>query len=101
MKFAKPALMVVGCVLLTGLTLTLFAPKTVHALAAALVQITNTRSNPVPTQDVDIAARQQRGIRCLPTHARAAHNWLRNCHSKREHLTESRFRHRPAIRDGV
>ncbi|MGB9407089.1 MAG: hypothetical protein WCA89_06095 [Terracidiphilus sp.] len=57
MKFAKPALMVVGCVLLTGLTLTLFAPKTVHALAAALVQITNTRSNPVPTQDVDIAAR--------------------------------------------
>ncbi len=57
MKFAKPALMVVGCVLLTGLTLTLFAPKTVHALAAALVQVTNTRSTPVPTQDVDIAAR--------------------------------------------
>lgn len=57
MKFAKPALMVVGCVLLTGLTLTLVAPKTVHALAATLVQITNTRSNPVPTQDVDIAAR--------------------------------------------
>ncbi|MGA3010057.1 MAG: hypothetical protein ABSD72_07325 [Terracidiphilus sp.] len=49
MKFAKPALMLVGCVLLTGLTLTLFAPKTVHALAAALVQVTNTDANPVPT----------------------------------------------------
>jgi hypothetical protein len=49
MKFAKPALMVVGCVLLTGLTLTLLAPKTVHALAAALVQVTNTTANPVPT----------------------------------------------------
>jgi hypothetical protein len=33
------------------------APNTVHALAAALVQVTNTRSTPVPNQDVDIAAR--------------------------------------------
>jgi hypothetical protein len=64
MKFAKPALMVVGCVLLTGLTLTLFAPKTVHALAAALVQIANTRSNPVPNQDVDIAARHPYTATC-------------------------------------
>jgi hypothetical protein len=64
MKFAKPALMVVGCVLLTGLTLTLFAPKTVHALAAALVQVANTRSNPVPNQDVDIAARHPYTATC-------------------------------------
>jgi len=49
MKFVKPVLMVVGCVLLTGLTLTLVAPKAVHALAATLVQVTNTDANPVPT----------------------------------------------------
>ena len=57
MKFAKPALTVIGGVLLVVLILPLLAPKTVHALAATLVQITNTRSNPVPTQDVDNAAR--------------------------------------------
>jgi len=44
-------------VLLAGLILPWVAPKAVHAAAAALVEITNTRSNPVPNQDVDIAAR--------------------------------------------
>jgi hypothetical protein len=49
MKFAKSALMGVGCVLLAGLTLTLFAPKAAHALAATMVDVTNTTANPVPT----------------------------------------------------
>ena len=49
MKFAKNALMGAGCVLLAGLTLTLFAPKAAHALAATLVDVTNTTANPVPT----------------------------------------------------
>jgi len=57
MKFAKPTLMVVGGMLLAGLTLPLFAPQTVHAVAAALVQVTNTASNPVITLDVDSRGR--------------------------------------------
>jgi hypothetical protein len=57
MKFVKSFLMGTGAVVLAGLVLMLAAPKAAHAIAAALVQVTNTRSNPVPTQDVDIAAR--------------------------------------------
>jgi len=49
MKFAKPALMGVGGVLLAGLLLSVLAPQTVHAVAATLVQIANTTANPVPT----------------------------------------------------
>jgi hypothetical protein len=49
MKSAKSALMGAGCVLLAGLTLTLLAPKAAHALAATLVDVTNTTANPVPT----------------------------------------------------
>lgn len=49
MKLTKPALTVVGGVLLAVVVLPVLAPKTVHALAATLVQITNTNSNPVPT----------------------------------------------------
>jgi hypothetical protein len=64
MKFPKPAWMTVGGVVLAALILPLFAPKAVHALAAALVQITNTRSNPVPNQDVDIAARHPYTATC-------------------------------------
>lgn len=48
MKFAKPTLIGIGGVVLAGLLLPFVAPKTVHALAATLVQITNTTSNPVP-----------------------------------------------------
>jgi hypothetical protein len=48
MKFAKPTLIGIGGVVLAALLLPLVAPRTVHALAAALVQITNTTSNPVP-----------------------------------------------------
>jgi len=57
MKFAKPVMLGIGGALLVVLMMPFVAPKTVHALAAALVQVTNTRSTPVPTQDVDIAAR--------------------------------------------
>jgi hypothetical protein len=37
--------------------LTLAVPRTAHAVAAALVQVVNTRSTPVPNQDVDHPAR--------------------------------------------
>jgi hypothetical protein len=57
MKFAKWIVMGSGGVILALLCVVLISPRTAHALVAALVQVTNTRSNPVPTQDVDIAAR--------------------------------------------
>jgi hypothetical protein len=38
-----------GVVILAVLSVVLISPKTVHALAAALVQVTNTTANPVPT----------------------------------------------------
>jgi hypothetical protein len=57
MKFTKWIVMGSGSVMLALLCVVLISPKAAHALAAALVQVTNTRSNPVPTQDVDIAAR--------------------------------------------
>jgi hypothetical protein len=52
MKFAKPTLIGLGGVVLAGALLPFVAPKTVHALAATLVQITNTTSNPVPVASV-------------------------------------------------
>jgi hypothetical protein len=64
MKFIKWIVMGSGGVTLFLLSAVLINPKTVHALAAALVQITNTRSNPVPTQDVDIAARHPYTATC-------------------------------------
>jgi hypothetical protein len=64
MKFAKWIVMGSGGVILALLSVVLIAPRTVHAVAAALVQVTNTRSNPVPTQDVDIAARHPYTASC-------------------------------------
>jgi hypothetical protein len=64
MKFAKWIVMGSGGVILAVASVILVSPKTAHALAAALVQITNTRSNPVPTQDVDIAARHPYTATC-------------------------------------
>jgi len=49
MKFAKWIVMGTGGVILVLLSVVLISPKTVHALAAALVQVTNTTANPVPT----------------------------------------------------
>ena len=65
MKFTKWIVMGSGGVILVLLSVALIEPKTVHALAAALVQVTNTRSNPVPTQGVDIAARHPYTAKCL------------------------------------
>lgn len=42
----------VGGIVLAGGLIAITNPKTVHAVAAALVQVTNTASNPVVTQSV-------------------------------------------------
>jgi hypothetical protein len=57
MKNVKSILMGAGSVVLAGLSLALFAPRAAHALAATLVQVTNTSANPVIGQDVDSPGR--------------------------------------------
>jgi hypothetical protein len=57
MKLKNPVLTVIGGLLLVVLAAPIFAPKTVHALAATLVQITNTSANPVINQDMDSPGR--------------------------------------------
>ena len=51
MHLSKSVLAVGGVILAGGLT-TVMNPRTVHAVAAALVQVTNTASNPVVTQGI-------------------------------------------------
>lgn len=55
--FYKAGIGIAG-VLFAASTMILFAPKTVHALASALVTVANTAENPVPTQSVDNPALQ-------------------------------------------
>jgi hypothetical protein len=51
----------VGAVALVATLLTLSAPKAVHAVVAALVQVTNTTANPVPVVSTDNPALQPFG----------------------------------------
>lgn len=57
MRNVKSILMGAGSLVLAGLLLTLFAPKAARALAATLVQVTNTSANPVIVQNVDSPGR--------------------------------------------
>jgi hypothetical protein len=57
MNFAKRISMFVGFVALAVACVLLLAPKTTHALVAALVQVTNTTANPAVIQDADKATR--------------------------------------------
>jgi hypothetical protein len=49
MQFAKRLLMGIGTVALMGFLGIAIAPKSAHGLVAALVQVSNTSANPVPT----------------------------------------------------
>lgn len=62
-RFSKSVLAVGGVVLAGGL-IAFTNPKTVHALAAALVQVTNTASNPVVTQNMGQQAGQIIHLQC-------------------------------------
>jgi hypothetical protein len=63
MRIPKSVL-AVGSVVLAGGLFTVMNPRTVHAVAAALVQVTNTTSNPVPNSDVTTAPSQLVAISC-------------------------------------
>jgi hypothetical protein len=52
MRFAKNVLMAVGAVVLAAMLLSVMAPKAVHAVAATMVQMVNTTSEPVPSEDI-------------------------------------------------
>jgi hypothetical protein len=58
MLHLSKSVLAVGAVVLAGGLITLTNPRTVHALAAALVQVTNTASNPVVTQSTGSQAAQ-------------------------------------------
>ena len=57
MQIVRRLLIGVGAIVLVALVFTLAAPKSAHALVAALVQVTNTTSNPAVTLDADKATR--------------------------------------------
>ena len=63
MRISKSA-MAVGGVVLAVAMIGFTNPKTVHAVAAALVQVTNTASNPVVNSDVTTTSSQLIAIDC-------------------------------------
>jgi hypothetical protein len=52
MRFAKNILMAAGALVLALMLLSVMAPKAVHAVAATMVQVVNTTSQPIPSQDI-------------------------------------------------
>lgn len=58
MNLVRKAVSALGGILLAALLIAVLAPKTTRGVVAALVQVTNTTSNPVPTLDADNPAYQ-------------------------------------------
>jgi hypothetical protein len=56
MHSARKILTTLGVISLAACLIAVLAPKAVHGLAAALVQVTNTAANPVPTIAADSSA---------------------------------------------
>jgi hypothetical protein len=61
MQILKRLLMGFGSILAAALLLAVVAPKSAHALVATLVQVANTKANPVPTVATDNPALQPLG----------------------------------------
>lgn len=53
MKFVQRLFIGIGGLAAAATLLAVLAPKAAHAVTATLVQVVNTRSTPVPNQDVD------------------------------------------------
>ena len=64
MRITRPV-MAVGGVVVAAVLIGFTNPKTVHAVAAALVQVTNTASNPVVTQGTGHQAAQIVNLSCF------------------------------------
>lgn len=57
MNFIRKAATTLGGIFLAALLIAALAPKATHGLVAALVQVTNTTSNPAVTLDADASTR--------------------------------------------
>ena len=78
---ASRSVMAVGGVVLAAGLIGFTNPKTVHAVAAALVQVTNTPSNPVVTQGIGQQAAQLVQLTCnITTNADARGVGSGPCH---------------------
>jgi hypothetical protein len=64
MKFVQRLFMGIGGLAAVAALLTVVSPKA-HALAATLVEVVNTRSSPVPNQDVDHPGRHPYQQNCI------------------------------------
>ena len=62
--FKLPKTLNYGAAALAAGVLILAAPRAVHAVAATLVQVTNTTADPVPNKDVDNPARHPFAAAC-------------------------------------
>ena len=54
MRLLKQALAILGSVVVVAMVVALSAPKAVHAVVAAAVNVMNTSANPVPTYDAGV-----------------------------------------------
>ena len=64
MNVLRRIAMAIGGTVIVALVIGLAAPKTVHALVSALVTVTNTSANPVPTTDVMRSVAQNVELQC-------------------------------------
>lgn len=64
MKFTQRLFMGIGGLAAAAALLVVIAPKAAHAVTATLVEVVNTRSTPVPNQDVDAPARHPYQFGC-------------------------------------
>ena len=65
MRFVKQVLAALGIVVVIGIFVALVAPKAAHAVAATLVQVTNSTASPAHSQDVSTTAAQIVEVRCV------------------------------------
>ena len=67
MKFVQRLFMGIGGLAAAAALLAVLAPKAAHAVTATLVEVVNTRSTPVPNQDVDAPGRHPYQASCTAT----------------------------------
>jgi hypothetical protein len=65
MRLVKQALAALSIVVVVGILVALAAPKAADAVAATLVQVTNSTSSPAHSQDISTTAAQIVEVRCL------------------------------------
>lgn len=65
MNVMRKAVSALGGIFLAALLIAVLAPKATHGIVAALVQVTNTSANPVPTLDANNPAYQPASLELI------------------------------------